>query len=100
MNKIKKIEVRVTENEKNEIRKKAIKAGLDISEYIRKVALEKKLAKRFSDEEMEAYKHLADISMSLKNLGNILNKENREELVNEIRRINEKIKSEVLKFHK
>ncbi len=98
MNKTKKIEVRVSEVEKIEIVKKAKETGFSTSEYIRKISLEKVLNLRFSREELEAWKNLTSISSSLKNLSNILNKENRDELIREIKIINEQIKIEIQKF--
>ncbi|HAP96480.1 hypothetical protein AP75_13620 [Kaistella haifensis DSM 19056] len=72
--KSKKIEVRVTLQERDEIIAKSREAGLSISEYMRRSAIDKKLNVRFSKEELEAWKNLTYISNALKNLGNILNK--------------------------
>ncbi len=98
MNRDKKIEIRVSEIEKKEIFQKAEKVGVNTSEYLRKSGLEKKLNYRFSKEEIDAWKDLTTISNSLKNLSNILSKENREELIRELRWINEQIKIEIKKF--
>ncbi|WP_373747967.1 hypothetical protein [Kaistella sp.] len=96
--KSKKIEIRVSLEERDEIFQKSVKAGLSVSEYLRRSALDKKLNVRFSEEELEAWKNLTYISTALKNLGNILSKDNREELIVELRKINERLKVEILKF--
>lgn len=98
--KSKKIEVRVTSQERDEIIAKSREAGLSISEYMRRSAIDKKLNVRFSKEELEAWKNLTYISNALKNLGNILNKENREDLILELKKINAELKVEILKFLK
>ena len=98
--KSKKIEVRVSIEERDEIFQKSEKAGLSVSEYMRRSALEMKLNVRFSTEEMEAWKNLTYISNALKNLGNILNKDDREELILELKKTNERLKIEILKFLK
>lgn len=95
-----KIEIRVTEDERRKISEKAENTGLNISEYMRKSALEKYLHNRFSKEEIEAWKNLTSISTALKNLSNILSKESREELIYELKFINEQIKKEIQKFLK
>lgn len=100
MNKDKEIKLRLSEEDKKEIEKRAEKTGLSMSEYLRRTALNRKINVRFSDEEIEAWKNLTSISNSLKNLSNILNKENREELILEIKSINEQIKKELQKFKK
>lgn len=96
--KSKKIEIRVSLEERDEIFQKSVKAGLSVSEYLRRSALDKKLNVRFSEEELEAWKNLTYISTALKNLGNILSKDNREELIVELGKINERLKVEILKF--
>lgn len=98
--KSKKIEVRVTLQERDEIIAKSREAGLSISEFMRRSAIDKKLNVRFSKEELEAWKNLTYISNALKNLGNILNKENREDLILELKKINAELKVEILKFLK
>lgn len=98
--KSKKIEVRVTLQERDEIIAKSREAGLSISEYMRRSAIDKKLNVRFSKEELEAWKNLTYISNALKNLRNILNKENREDLILELKKINAELKVEILKFLK
>lgn len=98
MNRNKKIEIRVSEDEKNQITRKAEDTGLKISEYVRKTCLEKHLNSRFTEEEIEAWKNLTFISTALKNLTNILSKENRDELITELKKINEHIKIEIQKF--
>lgn len=99
MNKDKEIKLRLSEEDKKEIEKRAKKTGLSMSEYLRRTALNRKINVRFSDEEIEAWKNLTSISNSLKNLSNILNKEHREHLIFEIRNINEQIKKELKKFN-
>lgn len=98
--KSKKIEVRVTLQERDQILEKSREAGLSVSEYMRRSAIDKKLNVRFSKEELEAWKNLTYISNALKNLGNILNKENREDLILELKKINAELKVEMLKFLK
>ncbi|KMQ60139.1 hypothetical protein ACM46_18045 [Chryseobacterium angstadtii] len=98
MKRNKKIEIRVSENEKKMISDKAERTGLKTSEYIRKSSLDKSLNFRFSKEEIEAWKNLTFISTALRNLTNILSKENREELISELKNINEQIKVEIQKF--
>lgn len=98
--KSKKIEVRVSLEERDKIFQKSEKSGLSVSEYMRRSALDKNLNMRFSAEELEAWKNLTYISKALKNLGNILNKDDREDLILELKKTNEKLKIEILKFLK
>lgn len=98
--KSKKIEVRVTLQERDQILEKSREAGLSVSEYMRRSAIDKKLNVRFSEEELVAWKNLTYISNALKNLGNILNKEYREDLILELKKINAELKVEILKFLK
>ena len=99
-NRDKRIEIRLTKSERITIEKKARKAGLSASEFLRKSALQKNINSKFSQEELEAWRNLTYISNSLKNLNNILSKENREELLQEIRNINVQLKKEIGKFLK
>ena len=94
----KKIEVRVSMEERDIIFQKSKKSGLPVSEYIRRSALNKNLNVRFSADELEAWKNLTYISNALKNISNILSKDDREEMILEMKNINEKLKIEILKF--
>lgn len=98
--KSKKLEIRVSIEERDEIFQKSVNAGLSVSEYMRRSALEKKINARFSTEELQAWKNLTYISYALKNLSNILHKDDREELISELKNTNERLKIEILKFLK
>ena len=53
------IKFRVSKIEQRIIQKKSEKAGLSVSEFLRKLALEKEIKSRLTSEEIECYKTLS-----------------------------------------
>lgn len=70
--KTKRIHFRVTNFEKLKIEKKAKKAGLTLSDYCRKTALDRKLDYRLSDEELEMFQMLVKYKSNFSRLSNLI----------------------------
>ncbi|MCD0477456.1 mobilization protein [Chryseobacterium sp. LC2016-29] len=65
------IKIRVSRIEKKVIEKKALKAGLSISEFIRRLAFEKELKSKLTDEEIECYKSLSKYAENFRRISNL-----------------------------
>lgn len=59
------INVRVTESEKKRLRYAAKRCGISLSEYLRKVGLNKKLTEKPSAKLYEAYSNISDLLSNL-----------------------------------
>lgn len=65
------ITIKATLAEKKLIKLMATEAGLDLSKYIRSVALNKNIKARLTDQEIEMFKELIKLHNSLKSIGNL-----------------------------
>lgn len=75
MAKKERIEIRLTKIEKLVLEKKAEKAGLNLSEYIRKCSLDMEIKSKFSDEEKELLEKLYDIGIEYREMRKNASKE-------------------------
>lgn len=66
------IPVRVTPLEKKVIQLSAVKAGLTVSDFVRKSAMNKTVRLRFSPEELEAYKTLQEYHKNFSRISNLM----------------------------
>ncbi len=65
------IKFRVSGIEKRIIEKKSEKAGLSVSEFVRRLTFEKDLKSRLTEEEIECYKNLAKYSDNFRRISNL-----------------------------
>lgn len=68
------IKLRVTKLEKSIIQTKAKNAGLGVSEYIRRLAFDKKLKPRLTMEEIKCYQSLSKYADNFRRIGNLFKK--------------------------
>lgn len=65
------IKIRVSRIEKKVIERKSQKAGLSVSEFVRRLAFEKELKSRLSEEEIECYKSLSKYADNFRKISNL-----------------------------
>ena len=65
------IKFRVSKIEQRIIQKKSEKAGLSISEFLRRLALEKEIKSRLTSEEIECYKTLSKYADNFRRISNL-----------------------------
>lgn len=68
------IKLRVTNLEKSILQNKAKKAGLGVSEFLRRLAFEKELKTRLTKEEIEIYQSLSKYADNFRRIGNLFKK--------------------------
>ena len=91
------IKVRVTNLEKKWITYTSEKAGLTISDFLRKSALNKEVRLRFTEEEIELYKTLQQYYTNFTRIGNYI-RNNNINLFNEIELVKNEIKNVLKRF--
>lgn len=64
------IKFRVSKIEKKIIERKARLAGLSVSEFLRRIALDKKIKSRLTDEEIDCYKTLTKYANNFRSISN------------------------------
>ena len=67
------IKFRVTKIEQKIIQRKADRAGISVSEFLRRLAFEKEFKSRLSDDELECYKTLSKYADNFRRISNLLN---------------------------
>lgn len=65
------IKLRVSRVDKKIIEKKATKAGLSVSEFLRRLAFEKELKTRLTSEEIECYQNLIKYADNFRRISNL-----------------------------
>ena len=65
------IKFRVSKIEQRIIQKKSEKAGLSVSEFLRRLALEKEIKSRLTSEEIECYKTLSKYADNFRRISNL-----------------------------
>ena len=76
---------------------KATKAGLTLSEYIRRSLFETEITERFTDEHIALYKMLIKYHNNFKSIGNMFKKRN-PKLTQEVHKLADDIKAHLKKF--
>ena len=79
-----KIECRVTHTELLILKKKAVQAGITLSEYIRGTALNYDLAYKLSEDEIQSYKQLCELKNNFQRIANYMKYKATSELHNAI----------------
>ncbi|MEP6262999.1 MAG: mobilization protein MbpA [Gillisia sp.] len=93
------IKFRCSVYEKKLLLVKAKRSGLSLSEYIRRVAAEKDIKERLSEDHLEIYKSLVKFHNNFKSIGNMFRKKN-PGLSKEVYKLAEKIKLHLQKIEK
>jgi uncharacterized protein (DUF1778 family) len=92
------IKFRVSALEKKVIQMTADQAGLNVSDFVRKSALNKTVRIRFTDEEIIAYKTLQDFYDYFRRLSNLIKNNNQDEVIQAIKETQALLKEQLLKF--
>jgi len=92
------VKFRCTVYEKKLLMVKAKRCGLTLSEYIRRCVLEKDIAERFTEEQMDIYRMLVKYHNNFKWIGNMYRKRN-PKLTEEVHRLADDIKAHLKKFN-
>lgn len=93
------IKFRCSVYEKKLLLVKAKRSGLTLSEYIRRVSMEKDIKERLTEDHLEIYKTLVKFHNNFKYIGNMFRKKN-PGLSNEVYKLAEKIKLHLQKIEK
>ena len=95
------IHLRVTPLEKKWIERSAKEAGLSVSDFLRKSALNKEVRIRFSEEELALFKMLHQYHTNFTRIGNIIRKNKgqiSQHLVDEVSHLKNEIRSLLKRF--
>ena len=91
------VKFRCTVYEKKLLNVKAKRAGLSLSEYVRRTVFEQDITERFTDEHIEIYKMLIKYHNNFKSIGNMFKKRN-PKLMEEVHALANDIKEHLKKF--
>jgi hypothetical protein len=91
------VKFRCTVYEKKLLNIKAKRAGLSLSEYVRRTVFEQAITERFTDEHIEIYKMLIKYHNNFKSIGNMFKKRN-PKLMEEVHALANDIKAHLKKF--
>lgn len=91
------VKFRCTIYEKKLLNIKAKRAGLSLSEYIRRSLFEQEITERFTEEHIQIYKMLIKYHNNFKSIGNMFKKRN-PKLMEEVHALADQIKSHLKKF--
>ena len=91
------IKFRCTSMEKKLLKNRAKRSGLTLSEYFRRVAFEKKITMRLTEDEIHIYSTLVKFHNNFKSIGNMYRKRN-PKLTEEVYRLANEIKSHLQKL--
>ena len=83
--------------EKKLLKNRAKRSGLTLSEYLRRVAFEKKITERLTEDEILIYSTLVKFHNNFKSIGNMYRKRN-PKLTEEVYRLANEIKSHLQKL--
>ena len=92
------VKFRISNLEKKMLQRKAKLAGLPLSEYLRRVAFNREIKPRLTEEQINLYKRLVYQSNSFKLIGNMFSKKD-PNLKKEVWRLSEAVKKELQNFH-
>jgi hypothetical protein len=93
------IKFRCTAFEKKLLKNRAKRCGLTLSEYFRRIAFDKKLTERLTDEEITIYRALLKFHNNFKAIGNMYRKRN-PHLTEKVYWLADEIKEHLKKFSK
>lgn len=93
------VKFRCARFEKKLLNAKAKRAGLTLSEYCRRAALEDEIIERLSEEQIDLYRTLVQYQINFKRIGNMFRKRN-PGLSQEVEKLSEVIKNHLQNFQK
>ena len=91
------IKFRCTSMEKKLLKNRAKRSGLTLSEYFRRVAFQKKITERLTEDEIHIYSTLVKFHNNFKSIGNMYRKRN-PKLTQEVYRLANEIKTHLQKL--
>ena len=93
----KKIDVRVSDEEKKQINDKAKSCGLSNSEFLRRLAFDKKITSKLTPEEIDNYKTLRIFYSNFSSIANMFKKSD-PQLNQEVRKVAKLVQSHLMKM--
>ncbi|MDT0644532.1 mobilization protein MbpA [Zunongwangia sp. F363] len=93
------IQIRCSIYEKKLLKKRAARAGISLSEYIRATAFEKNIVERISSEQLEAYQMLVQYKNNFTRISNMFKKRD-PKLATAVSRLAEEIRIHLKNFKK
>ena len=93
------IQVRCSIYEKKLLQRRAARAGISLSEYIRATAFDKNIVERITPEQLETYQMLVQYKNNFTRIGNMFKKRNTK-LVREVEDLAKEIRTHLKNFKK
>jgi len=93
------IQIRCSIYEKKLLKKRAARAGISLSEYLRSTALKINMVERISQEQLESYKLLVQYKNNFSRISNMFKKSN-PQLSKEVQQLAEEIRNHLKSFKK
>ncbi|TVZ26593.1 hypothetical protein JM83_1570 [Gillisia sp. Hel_I_86] len=93
------IQIRCSIYEKKLLKKRAAKAGISLSEYLRTTAFERNIVERITPEQLECYQLLIQYKNNFSRIGNMF-KKNNPQLTKEVIQLAEEIRGHLKNFRK
>ena len=93
------IQIRCSIYEKKLLKKRAAKAGISLSEYLRSTAFKINIVERITPEQLESYQHLIQYKNNFSRISNMFKKGN-PKLAKEVKDLAEEIRSHLKNFKK
>jgi hypothetical protein len=93
------IQIRCSIYEKKLLQRRAARAGISLSEYIRNTAFDKNIVERITPEQLETYKMLVQYKNNFSRIGNMFKKRD-PKLVREVEDLAKEIRAHLKNFKK
>ncbi len=93
------IQIRCSIYEKKLLQRRAARAGISLSEYIRSAAFERNIVERITPEQLEAYKMLIQYKNNFTRIGNMFKKRD-PKLATAVEDLAREIRTHLIKFKK
>ena len=93
------IQIRCSIYEKKLLKKRAARAGISLSEYLRSTAFERNIVERITPEQLESYQMLIQYKNNFARIANMFKKGN-PKLSNEVAQLAEEIRTHLRNFRK
>jgi len=93
------IQIRCSIYEKKLLKKRAAKAGISLSEYLRSTAFERNIMERITPEQLECYQLLIQYKNNFSRIGNMFKKSN-PQLTREVLQLAQEIRGHLKNFRK
>ncbi|MDT0690409.1 mobilization protein MbpA [Salegentibacter sp. F188] len=93
------IQIRCSIYEKKLLKKRAVRAGISLSEYIRATAFERNIVERITPEQLEAYQMLVQYKNNFTRIGNMFKKRD-PKLVQAVEELAKEIRTHLKHFQK